>query len=59
MQFEVKKNGFTPETEEEIGELVTKNFLKSQNIAYHRIGEDVGKIVATEEEQTTAAYAAA
>lgn len=50
IQFDVKKNGFTLETEEEIAELVTKNFLKSQNIRYQRIGDDVGRVVATEEE---------
>ena len=50
IQFDVKKNGFTDDTEEEIAELVTKNFLKSQNIRYQRIGDDVGRVVATEEE---------
>lgn len=34
VQFDVKKNGFTPETEEEIQEMVTKNFLKGQGIRY-------------------------
>ena len=29
LQFDVKRNGFTPETEEEIDEIVTKNILKS------------------------------
>ena len=50
VQFDVKKNNFTPETEEEIKEIVTKNFLKSQNIRYNRIGDNVGRVVGTEDE---------
>lgn len=50
IQFDVKKNKFTPETEEEIGEIVTKNFLKGQGIRYNRIGENVGQVVGTEDE---------
>lgn len=50
IQFDVKKNGFTPETEEEINELVTKNFLKSQNIRYNRLGDNVGRVVGTGDE---------
>ena len=51
IQFDVKKNGFTAETEEEIGELVTKNFLKSQKISYKRLGNNVGRVVGTGEEE--------
>ena len=51
IQFDVKKNGFTEATEEEIGELVTKNFLKSQKISYKRLGNNVGRVVGTGEEE--------
>ena len=47
IQFDVKRNGFTPDTEEEINEIVTKNFLKSQNISYNRLGDNVGRVVGT------------
>ena len=50
IQFDVKRNGFTGDTEEEINEIVTKNFLKSQNIRYNRLGDNVGRVVGTEEE---------
>ena len=39
IKFDVRKNAFAPETEEEINEIVTKNFLKSQNISYNKLGE--------------------
>lgn len=39
IQFDVRKNLFSPETEEEINEIVTKNFLRSQNISYHKLGD--------------------
>jgi hypothetical protein len=54
VQFDVKKNGFTPETEEEINEIVTKNFLKSQNISYNRLGDNVGRVVGTGVEENDA-----
>lgn len=50
VKFIVSKNGFTPNTESEIKEIVTKNSLKCQGISYHRLGEDVGKVVGTEDE---------
>ena len=50
LMFDVKRNGFTGDTEEEINEIVTKNFLKSQNIRYNRLGDNVGRVVGTEEE---------
>ena len=50
IQFDVKNNGFTPETIDEINEIVTKNFLKSQNIRYNRLGDNVGRVVGTEDE---------
>ena len=49
--FDVNRNGFTKETVEEIDEIVTKNLLKSQGIAYNRLGGDVGRIVGTEGEE--------
>lgn len=39
VQLDVKKNLFTQETENEIAEMVTKNFLKSQGVPYKRIAE--------------------
>ena len=51
IQFDVKRNGFTPGTEDEINEIVTKNFLKSQNISYNRLGDNVGRVVGTGEEE--------
>lgn len=51
IQFDVKRNRFTPETEEEIAEIVTKNFLKGQGIRYQRIGDNVGRVVGTEDEE--------
>jgi len=50
VQFDVKKNHFTPDTEEEISEMVTKNFLKGQGIRYQRIGDNVGRVIGAEEE---------
>ena len=50
VQFDVKRNGFTGETEEEIQEMVTKNFLKGQGIRYQRVGDNVGRVIGTEEE---------
>ena len=50
IQFDVMKNGFTADTESEIKEIVTKNFLKSQNIRYTRLGDNVGRVVGTEDE---------
>lgn len=50
IKFDVKRNGFSAETEEEINEIVTKNFLKSQNIRYNRLGDNVGRVVGTEDE---------
>ena len=44
------KNLFTPETEEEINEMVTKNFLKSKNISYHKLGDHMEKVVGAEED---------
>ena len=39
IQFDVRRNGFTPETEEEINDLITKNYLTSKNITYKKHGE--------------------
>ena len=50
VQFDVQRNGFSPSTEEEIKEIVTKNFLKGQNIRYNRLGDNVGRVVGTEDE---------
>lgn len=51
IQFDVKKNGFTAATEDEIKEIVTKNFLKSQNIRYNRLGDNVGRVIGTGDEE--------
>lgn len=59
IQFDVKSNGFTRETEEEISEIVTKNLLKSQNIRYNRLGDNVGRVVGSAEEEIAGAQAAA
>ena len=50
IQFDVKRNGFTKDSEEEIGEIITKNFLRSQNISYNRLGDNVGRVIGTEDE---------
>ena len=57
IQFDVQKNGFSKDTQSEINELITKNFLKCQNIRYRRIGDNVGRVVGTEEEAVAQANA--
>jgi len=46
----VRQNKFTKDTEDEINEMVTKNFLKSQNITYRRMLDNV-QVMGTEEEE--------
>ena len=48
--FDVTKNLFTPETEEEINEIVTKNFLRSQDISYNKLGDHIEKVVGDADE---------
>ena len=39
-QIDVRSNEFVPETVDQINEIVTKNFLKQQNISYFKIPQD-------------------
>ena len=50
----MRKNKFTPETEEEINEIVIKNFLSSKNISYNKLGDHVDKVVGDEPDGTGA-----
>ena len=45
----MRKNKFTPETEEEINEIVIKNFLASKSISYNKLGDHVDKVVGDDE----------
>lgn len=47
----MRKNQLTPETEEEINEIVTKNFLQSKKITYTKITDYVGKVQGTQDEE--------
>lgn len=40
INIDVRSNGFSKETQEAIQEIVTKNYLRSQNIAYRKIPAD-------------------
>lgn len=39
VEIDVRNNQLTEETEEEINEIITKNFLASKNIPYKKLGE--------------------
>lgn len=39
IQIDVRSNDLTPETVEEINEIVMKNYLKQQKISYHKISD--------------------
>ena len=46
----MRKNKFTTETEEEINEIVIKNFLKSKDISYNKLGDHIEKVVGADED---------
>lgn len=49
--IDVRSNEFSKDTQEAILEIVTRNYLRQQNIAYRKIPSDyVGKIIGTVEE---------
>ena len=39
VEFDVRNNQLTEETEEEINEIITRNYLESKNIPYKKLGE--------------------
>lgn len=39
IEIDVRNNQLTEETEEEINEIITKNYLASKNIPYKKLGE--------------------
>jgi hypothetical protein len=39
IEMDVRNNQLAPETEEEIREIITKNYLASKNIPYQKIGK--------------------
>lgn len=46
--IDVRSNELAPETVAEINEIVTKNYLKQQNITYYKVPHDyIGKLVKT------------
>lgn len=48
----MRSNELAPETVTEINEIVTKNYLKQQNITYYKVPNDyIGKIVKTVQEE--------
>lgn len=48
IEIDVRNNHLSEETEEEINEIITKNYLASKNIPYKKLGEYAG-VPATEE----------
>eukprot|EP00352_Strombidinopsis_acuminata_P002653 CAMPEP_0176404754 /NCGR_PEP_ID=MMETSP0126-20121128/51132_1 /TAXON_ID=141414 ORGANISM="Strombidinopsis acuminatum, Strain SPMC142" /NCGR_SAMPLE_ID=MMETSP0126 /ASSEMBLY_ACC=CAM_ASM_000229 /LENGTH=200 /DNA_ID=CAMNT_0017783763 /DNA_START=934 /DNA_END=1536 /DNA_ORIENTATION=+ len=53
IEIDVRKNQFQPETEAEINEIVTRNYLKSKNIPYKKIGPQLkSKVIGGPDEDT-------
>jgi Ran GTPase-activating protein (RanGAP) involved in mRNA processing and transport len=50
IEIDVRNNHLSEETEEEINEIITKNYLASKNIPYKKLGEYAG-VPATEENE--------
>ena len=51
IEIDVRNNQLTEETEEEINEIITKNYLLSKNIPFKKLGEYAGGIKTTENEE--------
>ena len=51
IEIDVRNNQLTEETEEEINEIITKNYLQSKNIPFKKLGEYAGGIKATENDE--------
>lgn len=45
IQIDVRNNQLSEETEEEINEIITKNYLASKNIPFKKLGEYAGGAV--------------
>jgi len=46
--IDVRNNQLSEDTEEEINEIITKNFLASKNIPYKKLGEYAGVALVTD-----------
>lgn len=51
IDIDVRNNQLTEETEEEINEIITKNYLKSKDIPYKKLGEYAGGLKTTENDE--------
>jgi len=50
IEIDVRNNSLSEDTEEEINEIITKNYLQSKNIPFKKLGEYAGGIKTTEDD---------